>query len=55
MDERVKNALTKRRNNSDTFRSDNGYSWDYVMVFKVWDEDDYLSHEQRQNSMKRIL
>lgn len=53
--ERVRGALKQRRNMNDSFRSENGYSWDFVMVFKVYDEDDLLTESQRVNSMKRIL
>jgi len=35
MQARVTKALLKRRNTKDDFRDVNGYSWDFVMAFKV--------------------
>ena len=52
---RVKDAMAKRRNISDNFRAENGYSWDYVMVFKVYDSEEKLSPHQQKNSLKNIL
>ena len=36
MKKRIDDALEKRKLYNDPFRADNGYSWDYVMVFKVF-------------------
>ncbi|CAM9354412.1 unnamed protein product, partial [Ectocarpus fasciculatus] len=47
--------MAKRRNISDNFRAENGYSWDYVMVFKVYDSEEKLSPHQQKNSLKNIL
>jgi hypothetical protein len=55
MEERIKKALTMRRNKNDPFRTDNGYSWDYIICFRVYTEDDLLTQEQRSFSMKHIL
>jgi len=55
MEERIKTALAMRRNKNDPFRTDNGYSWDYIICFRVYHEDDILTQEQRVHSMKRIL
>ncbi len=44
-----------RRNHSDLFRSENGYSWDYVVVFKIYEDDEIPSFEQQKFSMKQIL
>jgi hypothetical protein len=52
---RVKDAMAKRRNISDNFRAENGYSWDYVMVFKVYDSEEKLSPAQKKNSLKNLL
>lgn len=48
-------ALKKRRNKSDKFREVNGYSWDYMIVFQVYDEIDNLTVVQCDFSMKNIL
>lgn len=55
MQDRIKKALAMRRNKNDPFRTVNGYSWDYIICFRVYHEDDILSQQQRQYSMKRIL
>ena len=52
---RVKDAMAKRRNVADNFRTENGFSWDYVMVFKVYDADDELTPDQQKSSLKNIL
>lgn len=51
----VLRALKRRRNGKDTFRQDYGYSWDYFMAFKVYDEDDVLSDFQRDYSFQYVL
>lgn len=48
-------AIKRRRNTGDTFREDNGYSWDYVMVFRVYDEDDHVTDKQIKYNMRHIL
>lgn len=53
--QRVLKALKRRRNKVDTFRQENGYSWDYVLVFKVYKEEDPVSDLQCRYSMKYIL
>ena len=55
MQRRVADAIKKRRNKKDQFRKLNGYSWDYVIVFKVYHEDDILSQSQRKFGMKNVL
>lgn len=55
MDDRIKKALAMRRRKEDKFRNDNGYSWDYVMVFKVYRQDEEISDHQRHCSMKKVL
>eukprot|EP00644_Phytophthora_capsici_P014584 jgi/Phyca11/536486/estExt2_fgenesh1_pg.C_PHYCAscaffold_540035 len=37
------------------FERDNGYSFDYVLVFQVHDEDAELTDQQKQFSMRNIL
>jgi hypothetical protein len=48
-------ALRRRRNVRDEFRSQLGYSWDYVMVFKVYHETDTMSDKQCQFNMRYCL
>jgi len=55
LDSRIRNALLKRRKLSDNFRIKYGYSWDYVIVFKVYDESEYLEDDQLKYTMKFIL
>ncbi len=55
MIERVISALKKRRNIKDTFRNDYGYSWDYFMAFKIYDEDEEVSDYQREFSLQYVL
>ena len=55
MDVRVRQALLKRRNLSDKFRYKNGYSWDYVMAFRIYGDDEEITMEQRTWNLKRIL
>ena len=52
---RLRKALQLRRNHHDEFRSINGYSWDYVMVFKVYEENEESTSEQSEFNMKTIL
>jgi hypothetical protein len=52
---RVKSAMAKRKNNNDTFRIMNNYSWDYVLVFKVYLDSDKLTAYQRKHSLKDVL
>lgn len=53
--ERVAKALKRRRNTKDHFRDQYGYSWDYFMAFRVYDEDDPVSEIQMDNSVRKIL
>lgn len=55
MKKKVKEALKKRALLNDPFRSVNGYSWDYVLVFRVVGKDEQLSQKQRELSFKRVL
>jgi hypothetical protein len=55
MKERVLTALKRRRKINDTFRRDNGFSWDYMMVFRVYDEEDPISELQSRYNMKYVL
>ncbi len=53
--ERVQTALKRRRNINDPFRHVNGYSWDYMIAFRVYDEQDPVSNLQCQYNMKFVL
>lgn len=55
MIERVLKAIKKRRNTQDSFRNDYGYSWDFFMAFRVYDEDESLSPAQRTFSLQTVL
>lgn len=53
--QRVRKALLLRRNDKDQFRNENGYSWDYVFVFKVYDADEITTEEQKHFNTKFLL
>jgi hypothetical protein len=55
MKKRIDDALEKRKAVKDNFRIVNGYSWDYVMVFKILKADVKLSDKQKEFSLKYIL
>ena len=55
MKKRVIKALLARRDTGDSFREENGYSWDYAMQFRIFDEDEEINIAQRTYNMKRIL
>eukprot|EP01038_Epipyxis_sp_PR26KG_P011020 gene11020-14800_t len=52
---RVDKALEKRKLVTDPFRTINGYSWDYVMVFKVTKAGQKLTEDQKKFSLKFII
>jgi hypothetical protein len=47
------------RQKEDAFKKENGYSWNYVFVYKVYDEDDEatskLTRFQEGNSMQNVI
>lgn len=55
MKARIDKAMEMRKAVKDTFRNTNGYSWDYVMVFKVHMENERLSKTQEEKSLKWIV
>jgi len=55
MQRRIRAALQKRRNKNDKFRLVNGYSWDYVMAFNIYDDEQSITSEQRTWNLKRIM
>lgn len=53
---RVEMAIAKRKLLQDRFRIDNGYSWDYVIVFQVRkSKQTLLTDVQKKNSLKFML
>ena len=44
-----------RRRKHDEFRARNGHSWDYVLVFKVFDADDNLTSFQKKFSVRKVV
>eukprot|EP01035_Chromulina_nebulosa_P017170 gene17170-22686_t len=55
MDARVELANQKRKDAHDPFRSKNGYSYDFVIVFKVLLKKTTINDTRKKNSMKAIL
>ena len=55
INDRIASTLKRRRNDGDNFRQINGYSWDYVMSFRVYGCREAISGEQRKWSLKMIL
>jgi hypothetical protein len=57
MKKRIERAIQLRKMTKDSFRANNGYSWDYVMVFKVYGPETKLTHHQKkqENSLKHIV
>lgn len=48
-------AIKRRRNANDPFRKRFGYSWDYFIAFRVYDEDDPISELQQMHSFRHVL
>eukprot|EP01039_Chlorochromonas_danica_P003566 gene3566-3905_t len=55
MRDRITKAMEQRKKVKDPFRNTYGYSWDYVMVFKVHGEGSRLTKAQEEMSTKAIL
>jgi anoctamin-10/anoctamin-7 len=55
MRDRIVDALKKQKSVKDNFRSQNGYSWDYVIVFKIYGPEQVESEKQIKYNMKHIL
>lgn len=53
MNDRIATALEERKKVKDKFRAENGYSWDYVMVFKVWKKSETKTSLQFLNTEKQ--
>jgi len=52
VNERILTALNRRRKDGDTFREDNGYGWDYVMVFRVYGCEEAIHEGQVRTHMQ---
>ena len=51
-----RNMIPKwRRRPNDSFRIKNGHSWDYCLVFKVYEVDDVLTHKQKKFSIRKVV
>jgi hypothetical protein len=48
-------AIKRRRNANDPFRKQFGYSWDFFIAFRVYDEDDPISELQKTFSFRSVL
>ena len=55
MEKRIERALMRRRLANDTFRDENGYSWDVVLAFPVRKKVESITPHQRIFSTKYIL
>jgi hypothetical protein len=57
MNERIEKALLARRSVKDDFRTINGYSWDYLMVFRVYNHKERLTSKQNNgmHSLKGLV
>lgn len=55
MKKHIDDALVKRSSIEDHFQTINGYSWDFVIVFKIYNEEEELNDEQIQYNLKFIL
>ena len=44
-----------KRRQGDQFRLKNGHSWDYVLVFRVFDADDELTRFQKKFSVRKVV
>lgn len=51
----MKQAVEERKNVRDEFRGDNGYSWDYCFVFKVYSNRDDLTESQEKWNLKYVV
>jgi len=52
---RIQAALKKRKGLKDPFRNENGYSWDFVFIFKVLGLKDTETPKQMKYNVKYIL
>lgn len=57
MKKRIEKAINLRKMAKDSFRANNGYSWDYVMIFEVYGPDIKLNQHQKkqENTLKHIV
>lgn len=55
MRRRVKKIVELRTNVRDSFRAENGYSWDYCFVYPVYKDIDSLTEDQVKWNLKRVV
>lgn len=55
MKKQIDDMIKLRNETKDGFFKLNGYSWDYVFVFKVFEKNAHLTSQQKEFSLKRIL
>ena len=57
MKERILVAFKSRRKNikDDTFRQTNGYSWDLLIVFRIYTNDKVLTEAQTTNRSNSLI
>jgi hypothetical protein len=57
MKERILVAFKSRRKNikDDTFRQTNGYSWDLLIVFRIYTNDIVLTEAQTTNRSTSLI
>lgn len=55
MKARITKALELRKQVKDPFRNTYGYSWDYIMVFKILPVRNRMSERQQNQSMKYVI
>lgn len=55
MRRRVKKIVELRTNVRDSFRAENGYSWDYCFVYPVYKDIDTLTEDQVTWNLKRVV
>jgi len=53
--ERIERLEQERKMTNDPFRARNGYNWDWVIVFKVYEEAQKLNDYQKDHSMRWVL
>ena len=52
---KIRKDMERRANSADSFRSLNGYSWDYVIVFKIFEDDEIATVEQQKHNLQSVL
>jgi anoctamin-10/anoctamin-7 len=55
MQRRIDDAIKERAHSKDVFLRENGYTWDVVIIFKVWHISTTLTPKQEMFSLKMIV